>query len=74
MRVLLEAGIPVASSCNGEGICGKCKVRIVSGAENLSPASEDELFLMNKNRISKDHRISCQTKVQGDATIDASYW
>ena len=26
MKTLLDAGIPVASSCLGDGICGKCRL------------------------------------------------
>lgn len=74
MRSLLEAGVPVASSCNADGVCAKCGIRIIQGMENLSPANQTELFLKEKNNISVDIRISCQTQVWGDIVVDADYW
>jgi 2Fe-2S ferredoxin len=74
MEALLEAQIPVASSCKGEGICCKCKVRIASGRENLSQESETELLRREQHSIPKDERLSCQTLVTGDVTIDTTYW
>jgi ferredoxin, 2Fe-2S len=74
MKSLLDHGLPVASSCNGDGVCSKCRLKIISGAENLSEPNETELILKEQNDIGKDFRISCQTEVLGDVTVDASYW
>lgn len=74
MLSLLNAGLPVASSCAGDGICGKCKLSIITGNNQLSIETEDEIFLKNKLSIQKDLRISCQTKVLGNIEVNASYW
>jgi 2Fe-2S ferredoxin len=74
MRSLLRAGLPVASSCNSEGVCAKCGIRILEGMENLSAPNATEAFLKEKNNIRPDFRISCQTLVLGDILIDAGYW
>ncbi|WP_413612965.1 2Fe-2S iron-sulfur cluster-binding protein [Bdellovibrio sp. HCB-110] len=74
MKSLLDAGLPVASSCDGDGVCAKCKIIIIEGAENLSGENETEAFLKESNNIPKELRISCQTEVFGDITVDASYW
>lgn len=74
MKSLLAAGLPVASSCNSEGVCAKCGIRIIEGMEYLSKPNATELFLKEKNNIRSDFRISCQTLVFGDILIDASYW
>lgn len=74
MKSLLENGVPVASSCHGDGVCGKCKIQIVSGAENLSPENETEKFLRGKLAIPKDQRISCQTQVLGNISVNTGYW
>ena len=44
MKTLLDHQVPVASSCQGEGVCGKCRITIPSGRENISPISEIEKF------------------------------
>ncbi|MGZ3744361.1 MAG: 2Fe-2S iron-sulfur cluster-binding protein [Pseudobdellovibrionaceae bacterium] len=74
MRSLLKAGVPVASSCNADGVCAKCAIHIVKGRENLSSPNATELFLREKNNISADIRISCQTQILGDIMVDAGYW
>jgi 2Fe-2S ferredoxin len=74
MKILMDAGIPVASSCGGDGVCGKCKVQIIDGINNLSTENETEKILRERLSIDQTQRISCQCHVLGDITIDTSYW
>jgi ferredoxin, 2Fe-2S len=74
MRSLLSNGVPVASSCNGDGVCTKCRIKIISGKENLSPESELEQDLKDIHDVNKDERISCQVTVHGPVTVDTGYW
>ena len=74
MAELRAAGLPVASSCNGDGVCAKCRIQIVEGAENLSRETPLEEILRARNRIPRDQRVSCQTKVLGDIKVDTGYW
>lgn len=73
-QALLDAGRAVASSCGGEGVCGKCWMKIMEGENNLSPETEDEKFLKSSNKLGPIYRISCQVKVLGDIKVDAPYW
>ena len=74
MKALLDSGRAVASSCGGDGICIKCTIEIVDGKENLSNETEKEKDLRDIYEVSRRERISCQTFVNGDITIDAPYW
>lgn len=74
MQLLLAVNIPVASSCNGDGICSKCRVQVISGKENLNSESELETRTKIKNKVIKDERLSCQVFLNGDVTIDTLYW
>jgi 2Fe-2S ferredoxin len=74
METLLASQVPVASSCHGDGVCCKCKIRIASGAENLSKETEIELFRREQHSIPQNERLSCQTLVLGTVTIDTTYW
>lgn len=74
MSALLKAGRPVASSCNGDGVCAKCRVEVTAGAENLSAPNRTELFLRERENLPAGLRISCQTKVLADVEVDTSYW
>jgi 2Fe-2S ferredoxin len=74
MQALLKGGNPVASSCHGDGVCAKCRITINKGMENLSVINDTEKFLREKFQLEKNQRISCQTFVNGDVEVDASYW
>jgi len=74
MKALLNAGRPVASSCHGDGICSKCRMTIVDGLNNLSRYTDLEKQLRDQHKLEKKIRISCQTQVLGDITIDTPYW
>lgn len=66
--------IALASSCKGDGICGKCVVQIIKGAENLSPITDLERKLHEKYQLKSDQRIACQCEVHGDIEIRTTYW
>lgn len=75
MSLLLAAGIPVASSCQGDGVCGKCKIQIIQGMDNLSSQTPLEIQLAKKNKLNETERISCQTYlVKNTVSIDTPYW
>ncbi|MCB0366499.1 MAG: (2Fe-2S)-binding protein [Bdellovibrionaceae bacterium] len=74
MESLLSAGRPVASSCGGEGVCGRCRVQVVSGSENLSAETMVETRRKNELAIPAGERLSCQAYVLGDVSVDAPYW
>lgn len=74
MQNVLEHGLPVASSCNGDGVCAKCKMIVTKGEQNLSPENEIEQFLKTKFKLAKNVRISCQVYIKGDVEIDTTYW
>jgi len=74
MRSLQEAGVPVASSCGGDGVCVKCRLVIESGMKNLTEESDLERFLRDRHDLSSRGRVSCQVRVLGNVSVDAPYW
>jgi ferredoxin, 2Fe-2S len=74
MKALLDAGLPVASSCGGDGVCSKCHVVVIAGKENLSKETQEEQDLREINDIPKGSRISCQVIINGDVSLDTPYW
>eukprot|EP00981_Chlorochromonas_danica_P010907 scaffold3532_cov182-Ochromonas_danica.AAC.10 len=57
----------ITGNCGGAGICGTCAVKVISGMENISPASKNEQNTL-RNRPA-DQRLSCCAKVSGPITI-----
>jgi uncharacterized 2Fe-2S/4Fe-4S cluster protein (DUF4445 family) len=64
IRAAMEAGVHINASCGGEGVCGKCRVRLEQGSveggisEHLSPEDRD-----------KGYRLACKSRVIQDVVI-----
>lgn len=71
MQALLKAGLPVASSCLGDGVCGKCRLSI-RGKVNI--ANDLELQTLSKNNSDPDQRLACQVIVVEQVTVETTYW
>jgi ferredoxin len=69
-----QAKLPIGQSCDGEGICGWCRVRVVEGMENVAPPTVLEKNLMHNAGFKPDERAACLAKVTGDITITTTYW
>lgn len=75
MDSLLKIGLPVASSCRGDGVCTKCRLRVHAlEPDAVSPITDFEQSLLDRIAADDDERISCQTKVRGRIEVDADYW
>jgi 2Fe-2S ferredoxin len=74
LRAALRAGLPVARSCRGVGVCAACRVRIVEGAANLAPMSELERALSAREPLRAGERYACLARVRGEVTITTTYW
>ena len=64
IHAAMEAGVHINASCGGEGVCGKCRVRIEQGtveggiSEKLSQEDRD-----------KGYRLACHTAVKEDLVV-----
>ncbi len=73
MKNLLQNNIPVASSCGGDGICGKCKMMVIT-TTGLEPPDELEKKTLAKNNAETGERLSCQIKLTENALVETTYW
>jgi 2Fe-2S ferredoxin len=69
-----QVDAPIGQSCNGDGICGWCKVRVVEGLDHLAPPSAVEHKLIHEKGFEQNERAACLAKVQGDVTVTTTYW
>jgi ferredoxin len=70
LNQLKKAGKKIKSSCGGCATCSDCMIVVKSGELNLTPQTFEELRLLgNVFHITKE-RLSCQTKITGDVTLD----
>ncbi len=66
-RALWQAGISVETPCGGFGICGKCKVRFLSG--HIPEPTPEERKHLTDFELMEGWRLACRNKVEGDATV-----
>ena len=70
----VQAGLPVARSCGADGMCAKCGLVVVAGAEHLSPETPDEARIKQRNRVDAELRLACRARIEGDVVATAHYW
>lgn len=74
LDVARRAGVPLGNSCGAVGVCARCKVRVVEGAENLSPPTAIETRIGGQRGFAQDERMACQAVVTGDCSVTTTYW
>ncbi len=52
-----------------EADCGICLVRVLKGADNLSPVTTREADFLKAMRCDADERLACQARVFGDVSL-----
>ncbi len=78
--VSLHGGIHQYFNCQGNGMCASCRVRVVSGEENLKRKKwwEKVLLLINPMWLfarighEEDLTLACQTRVYGDCEVEST--
>ena len=67
-----RAGLPIASPCGDDLICGKCGVEILSGSVTREAPVERDAKL--RNRVSACRRLACAVRVRSNLVVTADYW
>ena len=62
-----EAGLVIEVPCGGEGLCGKCRVIVTSGAAEPN-ATERNWF--SAEELSAGWRLACQSSVAGPTDVE----
>jgi len=73
----LAAGLPVGSSCSGRGVCGRCLMTVMEGAEDLSAPDDHERESLLRLGASANQRLGCQCaplREDLDLLLATGYW
>jgi ferredoxin len=68
LRAAGDAGVPIQSVCGGQALCTTCRVKVVEGAENLTPPTDDEADILG-DLVDHGYRLACQTRVTGPVAV-----
>ncbi len=67
---LIEAGCQVAMACGGQGVCATCHVKVLEGADSLTPPTRRELRTLSMiTGSSGNSRLACQARVLGEGVV-----
>jgi adenylate cyclase len=69
-----RAGLPIARACAGGGLCGRCGLEVLAGAEALASPGAAEERAKQRNRVPAELRLACQVEVCGPLEVTAAYW
>lgn len=67
LDTLKNAGILIQAGCSGNGTCGRCLVRILSGTANQPTATEHRR--LTPEQLHQQLRLACQVRLQQDLSI-----
>lgn len=65
LAALMRHEILLDHPCNGIGMCGKCRVQVLSGMELLSEISIEEKKHLKTDELQKGIRLACMTQIVG---------
>ncbi|MHC1726858.1 MAG: ASKHA domain-containing protein [Syntrophobacteraceae bacterium] len=68
IEVASYAGIDLSNLCGGEGVCGKCRVRVTKGKVKLSSRVIGKL---SRKELEQGYTLACQAELQDD---DVEIW
>jgi uncharacterized 2Fe-2S/4Fe-4S cluster protein (DUF4445 family) len=61
-----RAGIHINSLCGGEGVCGRCRVKVTNPEIR---ADKHSISLLSKDEITQGYVLACQTRVESDMEV-----
>ncbi len=67
LKAIADAGIDIKSVCGGKGTCGKCRIVIPNGKNNLP--NEQEQKTLSPDEIKHGVRLACQQTFDKDMAI-----
>ncbi|PHN04102.1 adenylate/guanylate cyclase domain-containing protein [Flavilitoribacter nigricans] len=70
----IEHKIPHLHECGGNGRCTTCRIRVISGHQNLSPRNMLEKQAAHLRKWDPSVRLACQCHVKGDVQIQRLVW
>lgn len=63
IKIIHENRIDWMHACGKKGRCTTCKIILISGKENLSPATAHELTFLKSGRLKPNERLACQASL-----------
>jgi ferredoxin len=74
LQAAKKVGLDLDHYCGGNCTCGTCRVRILEGADQLSPMSPREKLVLGESAARAGERLACQARVLGPVRVQPPRW
>ncbi len=64
LNAAANAGVFIQAFCGGEGVCGKCRIKLEKGEDSSTQTDS-----LNHKDHTEGYRLACQTKVVSDLVV-----
>ena len=71
LEAAIDADIEVETVCGGNGVCGKCRARVIKGV--VSSATPAEEKFLSFEDLKQGHILLCQRTVLGNVILETDY-
>ena len=68
LRALRGTDVLIENPCGGAGVCGKCRIKIISGTP--SALTDEEQTFLKPEEIERGIRLACMVQVEGDLVLE----
>lgn len=65
LDVAARGGMYIPASCGGDGVCGKCKIKVLQGEVSLNQQG-----LVSDQERAEGYSLACKTSIVSDLTIE----
>lgn len=72
LGLIVAAGLPIGRACEGEGICGACRVVVLQ--DGLSPMEAREKETLARMSARPTERLACCARLVGDSVVGCAAW
>ncbi|MGI6467265.1 MAG: ASKHA domain-containing protein [Sphaerochaetaceae bacterium] len=70
LEVLRSNNIKIVAPCGGNGICGKCLIKVIDG--RVSPPLAEEKKILGDERIREGYRLACRATLSEQNSVTIS--
>ena len=70
LNLLQRNRVSIQTLCGGRAQCGRCLIRILSGAERMNKKNQREIIRLKAMNAGEDMRLACQSYTRGDIEIE----
>ena len=64
LELAANAGVVIDAPCSGNGTCGKCRMKVISGGVDMTHSPR-----LSRTDFHDNWRLACQSRVIGDVTL-----